>query len=106
MMSMSGEGATKLTVRMKTTPKQKEVVFGGKANTWKQEDGDVSNRRAGECGAGAPRCRDAASPRYGRVSMEEARIFASIDVFFCEPWIGSSYDTRSVSRRGRLIRNR
>jgi conjugative relaxase-like TrwC/TraI family protein len=36
-----------LTVRMKTTRKQKEVVFDEKANTWKQEDGDVSNRRAG-----------------------------------------------------------
>ena len=32
---------------MKTTRKQKEVVFDEKANTRKQEDGDVSNRRAG-----------------------------------------------------------
>jgi conjugative relaxase-like TrwC/TraI family protein len=41
-----GTGET-LTVRMKTTRKQKEVVFDEKASTWKQEDGDVSNRRAG-----------------------------------------------------------
>jgi hypothetical protein len=37
----------KWTVRMKTTRKQKEVVFHEKANTWKQEDGDLSNRQAG-----------------------------------------------------------
>ena len=36
-----------LTVRMKTTRKQKEAVFEEKANTWKLEDGEVSNRRAG-----------------------------------------------------------
>jgi hypothetical protein len=32
---------------MKTTRRQKEVVFEKKANTWKLEDGEVSNRRAG-----------------------------------------------------------
>jgi len=36
-----------LTVRMKTTRKQKDLVFDEKANTWKLEDGEVSNRRAG-----------------------------------------------------------
>src|SRR5260370_42243718 len=36
-----------LTVRMKTTRKQNEAVFDEKAGTWKQEDGNVSNRRAG-----------------------------------------------------------
>jgi hypothetical protein len=36
-----------LTVRMKTTRRQKEVVIEEKANTWKLEDGEVSNRRAG-----------------------------------------------------------
>src|SRR5215831_376039 len=36
-----------LTVRMKTTRRQKEVVFEEKANTWKLEDEEVSNRRAG-----------------------------------------------------------
>src|SRR6516164_8853984 len=36
-----------LTVRMKTTRKQKGVLFEEKANTWKLEDGEVSNRRAG-----------------------------------------------------------
>jgi conjugative relaxase-like TrwC/TraI family protein len=36
-----------LTVRMKTTRKQKEAVFDDKTNRWKQEDGEVSNRRAG-----------------------------------------------------------
>ena len=36
-----------LTVRMKRTRRQKEVVFEEKANTWKLEDGEVSNRRAG-----------------------------------------------------------
>jgi conjugative relaxase-like TrwC/TraI family protein len=36
-----------LTVRMKTTREQKEMVFDEKANAWKQKDGDVSNRRAG-----------------------------------------------------------
>jgi conjugative relaxase-like TrwC/TraI family protein len=32
---------------MKTTRKQKEAVFDEKANTWRLEDGEVSNRRAG-----------------------------------------------------------
>ena len=36
-----------LTVRMKTTRKQNEAVLNEKTNTWKQEEGDVSNRRAG-----------------------------------------------------------
>ena len=36
-----------LTVRMKTTRKQKEAVFDEEANIWKLEDGEVSNRRAG-----------------------------------------------------------
>src|SRR6516225_3053780 len=36
-----------LTVRMKATRKQKGVLFEEKANTWKLEDGEVSNRRAG-----------------------------------------------------------
>ena len=36
-----------LTVRMKVTRKQKEVIFDEKTNTWKQEQGEVSNRRAG-----------------------------------------------------------
>ncbi len=36
-----------LTVRTKITRKQKEAVFDEKANTWKQEDGEVANRRAG-----------------------------------------------------------
>src|ERR1700746_3402743 len=35
-----------LTVRMKRTRKQKEAVFDDKTNSWKQEDGEVSNRRA------------------------------------------------------------
>jgi hypothetical protein len=36
-----------LTVRMKTTRKQNEAVLNEKTNTWKREEGDVSNRRAG-----------------------------------------------------------
>jgi conjugative relaxase-like TrwC/TraI family protein len=32
---------------MKTTRRQKEVVFEEKANAWKLDDGEVSNRRAG-----------------------------------------------------------
>ena len=36
-----------LTVRMKTTRKQNEVVLNEKTDTWKQEEEDVSNRRAG-----------------------------------------------------------
>jgi hypothetical protein len=36
-----------LTARMKTTRRQKELVFEEKANTWKLEDEEVSNRRAG-----------------------------------------------------------
>ena len=36
-----------LTVRMKTTRKEKEVIFHEKTNSWKQEQGEVSNRRAG-----------------------------------------------------------
>ena len=36
-----------LTVRMKTTRKQNEAILNEKTNTWKLEDGEVSNRRAG-----------------------------------------------------------
>ena len=36
-----------LTVRMKTTRREAELVFDEKTNTWKQIGGEVSNRRAG-----------------------------------------------------------
>jgi conjugative relaxase-like TrwC/TraI family protein len=36
-----------LTVRMKTTRKEAEMVFDEKTNTWKQTGEEVSNRRAG-----------------------------------------------------------